>query len=87
MTRMRHLSIIRRQAYYKPLLRTLDEFGIVDYSIEPPTGRGHAMLVFSAAGGEHRIPLPGTPSGYSSAENYLRNEIRRRVHKDLHDAR
>jgi hypothetical protein len=74
----RLLKKLRQNSYYKPLLRTLAELGIEEYRIAPPTGRGHPMLCFKH-GGEHRIPLPGSPAGWSNAQHYLRNEIRRRI--------
>ena len=78
MSRQRILSKLRKQAWFKPTMVLLDELGI-DFEIVPPTGRGHAMLKFEAAGGQHRIPLPGSPTGFSAAENYLAAEIKRRV--------
>lgn len=78
MSRQRIVSKLRKQAWFKPTMVLLDELGI-DFEIVPPTGRGHAMLKFEAAGGQHRIPLPGSPSGFSEAEHYLAAEIRRRL--------
>lgn len=72
------MTKLRKQAYFKPIMALLDELGL-DFEITPPRGRGHPILKFHAAGGEHRIPLPGSPSGGSEAEHYLANEIRRRV--------
>lgn len=78
MSRQRILSKLRKQAWFKPTMVLLDELGI-DFEIVPPTGRGHPMLKFEAAGGQHRVPLPGSPSGGSEAEHYIANEIKRRV--------
>lgn len=83
MSRMRILSLIRWQDYYKPMLAALVECGIEDYEISPPKGRGHAILAFRVGHSEHRIPLPGTPTGFSEAIKYVPAEIRRRV-KGLH---
>ncbi|AKR54325.1 hypothetical protein XM25_00590 [Devosia sp. H5989] len=79
MSRQRIMAKLRKQDYFKPIMALLEELGIEDYDITPPRGRGHAILKFNAAGGEHRIPLPGSPSSRSAAENYLSTEIRRRV--------
>lgn len=73
------MSVIRRQDYYKPMLAALAEHGIVEYQISPPRGRGHPILSFVANGGEHRIPLPGTPSSTSAADEYIAQAIRHRV--------
>lgn len=78
MSRQRILTKLRKQAYFKPIMALLEELGIT-YEISPPRGRGHAILSFEAAGGQHRIPLPGSPSGGSEAANYLATEIKRRV--------
>lgn len=78
MSRQRILSKLRKQAWFKPTMTLLKDLGL-DFQIVPPRGRGHAMLKFEANGGEHRIPLPGSPSGFSEAEHYLATEIRRRV--------
>lgn len=78
MSRQRILSKLRKQAWFKPTMSLLEDLGI-DFEILPPRGRGHPILKFEAAGGEHRIPLPGSPSGGSEAEHYLAAEIKRRV--------
>lgn len=78
MSRQRVVTKLRKQAYFKPIMNLLKDLGL-DFQIVPPRGRGHAMLIFEAAGGQHRIPLPGSPSGSSEAEHYLAAEIRRRV--------
>lgn len=83
MSRMRILSLIRRQDYYKPMLATLAECGVEDFRILPPSGRGHAILAFKIGLAEHRVPLPGTPTGYSEATRYVPAEIRRRA-RGLH---
>lgn len=78
MSRQRVITKLRKQAYFKPIMALLRDLGL-DFEIVPPRGRGHAMLKFDAAGGQHRIPLPGSPSGGSEAEHYIAAEIRRRV--------
>lgn len=81
MSKSRLLNKLRKHAYYKPMLATLEECGIVDFEILAPTGRGHPILKFFAHGGEHRIPLPGTPVG-GAAVKYVPVEIRRKVRGD-----
>lgn len=79
MSRQRIMSKIRTQAYYEPMLITLEECGISEFEILPPTGRGHPILKFTHGGGEHRVPIPGSPSSTSKAGKYISNAIRRRV--------
>lgn len=72
----RLIQAIRRQAYYKPMLDELARNGIEDYEIVPPTGRGHPMLVFEMNSTRARIPLPGSPTGFSAAIRYVPANIR-----------
>lgn len=74
----RLLSVIRRQHYYKIMLKTLDELEIEDWEIVPPTGKGHPILTFTSFASKVRIPLPTTPQG-GLASKYIPVEIRRRV--------
>lgn len=79
MTKHRLIAKLRTKSFFRPLIAELERLGIVDYDILAPTGRGHPILKFQAENGEHRIPLPGSPSGGSDAKHYLVNEIRRRM--------
>lgn len=78
MSRQRIVTKLRKQTYFKPIMALLHDLGL-EFDIVPPRGRGHAILKFEANGGEHRIPLPGSPSGGSEAAHYLATEIKRRV--------
>lgn len=81
MTRHRLINIIRRQQYYRPMLAALKECGISEFSILPPSGRGHPVLTFQGAKGAVRIPLPSSPGtfGRHGAAQYIPAEIRRRL--------
>lgn len=79
----RLINLIRRQAYYRPMLTTLADHRIVGWAIQPPTGKGHPMLVFNVGAHHIRVPLPGSPSGYSEAIFYIPAEIRRRIKQAL----
>jgi hypothetical protein len=77
MTKLRLISVIRRQAYYRPMLAALTACGIDQFAIVPPKGRGHPILEMVINGQSHRLPIPGSPSGGSEASHYIPAEIRR----------
>lgn len=77
--KMRIVGLIRKQAYYRPMLETLAQFGVSDYTIEAPTGRGHPMLIIHFREHKIRIPLPSSPNSHSDAPRYIPSEIRRRL--------
>lgn len=71
---------IRRQDYYRPMLRVLADLGVTRFDIVAPTGRGHPILTFNNGVHDVRIPLPSSPAG-GKARQYLTTEIRRAVRK------
>lgn len=78
----RLLRSLRRQDYFRPMLRTLAELGVEHFDILAPTGRGHPILTFHNGRHPVRIPLPSSPKG-GIARHYIACEIRRAVRKGL----
>ncbi len=79
MSRSRFLRTIRRQDFYKPMLRALAQAGVSEFEILPPTGLGHPILTFENGLTKVRIPLPSTPSGGSTT--YVPRAIRQSMRK------
>jgi hypothetical protein len=76
MTKLRLMNLIRRQDYYRPMLRAIEDCG-GSFTIAP--GRGHAILMLHLGERAIRIALPTSPSTRSrhGAAQYIPAEIRR----------
>lgn len=79
MSKLRLMRHLRRQDFYRPMLRALAEVGVRDFQILPPTGHGHPILTFDNGLTKVRIPLPSTPTSGSTL--YVPRAIRQSMRR------
>lgn len=79
MSRMRITAKLRQNHCYRECVRLLDALGL-DYSVHPPTGKGHPFIeVRDPGGGDpiryHVATTPKTHSTGSKAVSNLRRKL------------
>ncbi len=72
------LRKVRTQHWFGPVRRELAAWGVGDWEIRAPTGKGHPKLIARVDGREIRMPVPCSGGGHVPAD-YLIAQLRRKL--------